>query len=537
MWKKQMAEEENLKGMIQNFHTSHLQTLLRFAGQSMLGNKIQLQDRATELVRLRAEAYGYSSETEVPMFQTPIYNFSLKYDYLDYLDYLADLPHLTPAPAPQPQPPPPPPPLHVIAPRQRNLQPPSDLQLSAPPPMIQFGYYPSEASVHPSEDARVPDHPDVTMTDLGFYDTLAVLLKPSYLVRHSTDRFQEQKFCFQLSAQQADDIITSRTLVDGKRVHPLLEVQLRLCNLDVGAEQDDAFPPSLVLRVNTHVVPLLNAPTRPGSEPKQIPGPVNITAFANLTSSELNHITISWSTDLKGTYAVAINLVRRVKANELAERLKQRRPTLPEHTTAIIQRLLAEDAGISEIGTTSQRVSLCCPISRALMELPCRATTCNHVQCFDGIVYVFLNEKKPTWQCPICGNSARFNCLEVDGYFLNVISDPYRQNCQDIELNGDGSWSPILPTSSMEVTVPADCDTEIISDSSEEDEDDEDDDDDDDDEEGDVDDHDVVVNDHPNNVERVNNLSQVSNRANSSNNNIHELIDLTCSDSDDDQWY
>ena len=35
-----------------------------------------------------------------------------------------------------------------------------------------------------------------------------------------------------------------------------------------------------------------------------------------------------------------------------------------------------------------------------------------------------MNERKPTWQCPVCDKPAMYDSLMVDGYFLDVIKDP-----------------------------------------------------------------------------------------------------------------
>ncbi len=113
----------------------------------------------------------------------------------------------------------------------------------------------------------------------------------------------------------------------------------------------------------------------------------------------------------------------------------------------------------SEIATTSLRVSLNCPVSmkrrrwffsivmcveeplglfsikfgacrlkisavvcglffqlgKMRMTVPSRATTCNHLQCFDVQMFLQMNEKKPTWTCPVCDKAAEFSKLIIDG--------------------------------------------------------------------------------------------------------------------------
>ena len=78
------------------------------------------------------------------------------------------------------------------------------------------------------------------------------------------------------------------------------------------------------------------------------------------------------------------------------------------------------------------------------MSMPCRPTTCDHLQCFDASLFLMMNEKKPTWMCPVCDSAAKYDDLMIDGYFEEVIKSaelPDEEN--EIILNQDGSWNPV----------------------------------------------------------------------------------------------
>jgi len=49
------------------------------------------------------------------------------------------------------------------------------------------------------------------------------------------------------------------------------------------------------------------------------------------------------------------------------------------------------------------------------MKVPCRSVTCDHLQCFDAMTYLRMNEKKPTWFCPVCDRHAEYSKLIIDG--------------------------------------------------------------------------------------------------------------------------
>lgn len=103
-----------------------------------------------------------------------------------------------------------------------------------------------------------------------------------------------------------------------------------------------------------------------------------------------------------------------------------------------------EDAD-SEIATTSLRVSLACPLGKMRMSTPCRASTCSHLQCFDASLFLQMNERKPTWNCPVCDKPALYDNLVIDGYFQEVLnSNKLLPDVNEIQLLQDGSWENLV---------------------------------------------------------------------------------------------
>ncbi|OCT66622.1 hypothetical protein XELAEV_18042876mg [Xenopus laevis] len=97
----------------------------------------------------------------------------------------------------------------------------------------------------------------------------------------------------------------------------------------------------------------------------------------------------------------------------------------------------------SEIATTSLRVSLMCPLGKMRLTVPCRAITCTHLQCFDAALYLQMNEKKPTWTCPVCDKKAPYDMLIIDGLFMDILNSC--TDCDEIQFVEDGSWCPMRP--------------------------------------------------------------------------------------------
>ena len=113
----------------------------------------------------------------------------------------------------------------------------------------------------------------------------------------------------------------------------------------------------------------------------------------------------------------------------------------PDYTKALIKEKLSGDGDIS---TTSCKVSLGCPLGMMRMKIPARASTCDHLQCFDATLYLMMNEKKSKWECPVCQKSAEPEKLQIDGFFLNLVkSNRLPSDENDIVLHTDGSWDPL----------------------------------------------------------------------------------------------
>ncbi|XP_076356649.1 E3 SUMO-protein ligase PIAS2-like isoform X2 [Tachypleus tridentatus] len=416
-----MSESE-LRQMVLNFRVSELQVLLGFAGRNKSGKKQELQYRSLELLKLRSTSINMKIQ-ELHKQRFPA-NTSLITS--------TDPGHLYGVP-----------PSHLKGPRDSipgnqlipgsSLHPVSTIDYSSPKhnvANIQSGY----------NMTKYPVHPDVCLKPLPFYDVLAELLKPSSLMPTKPGRFQEDSFTFHLTPQQAHDIAMSRGSKDYG-----VQVQLRFCLLETSCEQEDNFPPSICVRVNCKMCPLPNPiPTnKPGVEPKRPSRPVNITGLCRLCPTVANHISVSWTSEYGRGYSVAVYLVRRLSSSNLLSRLRSSGIKNPDHTRAMIKEKLQHDPD-SEIATTSLRGSLMCPLGKMRMQIPCRVTTCVHVQCFDASLYLQMNEKKPTWICPVCDKPAIFSNLVIDGLFTEILSEA-PIDCYEVQFHENGTWTPVLP--------------------------------------------------------------------------------------------
>ncbi|ESO88276.1 hypothetical protein LOTGIDRAFT_193532, partial [Lottia gigantea] len=408
-----MAESTELKHMIMSFRVSELQVLLGFAGRNKSGRKQELLQRALQLVQ---KGCGLQVQIKIRELYRQIFatNANNRRRFTDPTT-------LTHSQTEQPTPTP-----------------------GIASGGIDYGGSKHLTTIHPPTSSSMPVHPDVRFKHLPFYDLLAELMKPTSLVPKSNNRFQESFFVFHLTPQQAQDIAMSRDFRPGAKCEYTVQVQLRFCLLETSCEQADNFPPSICVRVNGKMAPLPNPipTTKPGIEPKRPGRAIDITSLCRLSPTISNHLDVSWASEFGRGYCLAVFLVRRLTSDILLQRLKQFGNRHPDHTRALIKEKLAHDPD-SEIATTSLRVSLMCPLGKMRLQIPCRASTCTHLQCYDANTFLMMNEKKATWICPVCDKPATFDKLIIDGYFLEIFrASP---NCNDIQFHPDGNWSRLEP--------------------------------------------------------------------------------------------
>ncbi|XP_039322457.1 E3 SUMO-protein ligase PIAS4 isoform X1 [Saimiri boliviensis] len=404
------AELVEAKNMVMSFRVSDLQMLLGFVGRSKSGLKHELVTRALQLVQfdcspelfkkikeLYETRYKKNSES-VPQPHRPLDPLTMHSTY----DRASAVPR-TPLAGP-------------------NIDYP-----------VLYGKYLNGLGRLPAKTLK----PEVRLVKLPFFNMLDELLKPTELVPQNNEKLQESPCIFALTPRQVELIRNSRELQPGVKA---VQVVLRICYSDTSCPQEDQYPPNIAVKVNHSYcsVPGYYPSNKPGVEPKRPCRPINLTHLMYL-SSATNRITVTWGNYGK-SYSVALYLVRQLTSSELLQRLKTIGVKHPELCKALVKEKLRLDPD-SEIATTGVRVSLICPLVKMRLSVPCRAETCAHLQCFDAVFYLQMNEKKPTWMCPVCDKPAPYDQLIIDGLLSKILSEC--EDADEIEYLVDGSWCPI----------------------------------------------------------------------------------------------
>ena len=54
-----------------------------------------------------------------------------------------------------------------------------------------------------------------------------------------------------------------------------------------------------------------------------------------------------------------------------------------------------------------------------------------------------MNERKPTWNCPVCDKKALYDDLLIDGYYQDILDSKKTIDEENVILEKDGTWKPV----------------------------------------------------------------------------------------------
>ncbi|XP_071208143.1 E3 SUMO-protein ligase PIAS2-like isoform X1 [Salvelinus alpinus] len=445
-----MAEFVELRSMVSSFRVSELQVLLGFAGRNKSGPKHELLLRVLHLLKnascspavqikikeLYRRRYPRTIDTCLTDLAAVKSAFSAAAEGGGVTVVTSDLGDLSPDGAGV----------------SRDFDLASDSLLLSGDSLLLHEETNKELRMNLQQPAPLipPVHPDVQMKSLPFYDVLDILVKPSSLGQclsgaSTVQRYHQEKyFIFALTPQQVREVCISRDFLPGGRRDYMVQIQLRFCLSETSCPQEDNYPNSLCIKVNGKLFPLPGyaPPPKNGVEQKRPGRPLNITSLVRLSSAVPNQISVTWAAEIGKTYSMSVYLVRQLTSPLLLQRLRMKGIRNPDHSRALIKEKLTADPD-SEIATTSLRVSLMCPLGKMRLTVPCRAVTCSHLQCFDAALYLQMNEKKPTWVCPVCDKKAPYESLIIDGLFMEILNDC--SDVDEIKFQEDGTWCPMRP--------------------------------------------------------------------------------------------
>ncbi|UJR25614.1 hypothetical protein I4U23_006966 [Adineta vaga] len=239
---------------------------------------------------------------------------------------------------------------------------------------------------------------------------------------------------------------------------------MRLVRLDQPAmsngKYDDNLPPNLVVQINSHNLTNLPIPkpcTRQQTDLIRIGREIDITSYCMFNPEMKNDFSVTWSYRPENTvlhsqygnaqYAFHIFLVQHLTIEDLCEQIQHKTARFyREDLAKLVAKALAIDHDLG-LEVSDQKLKLKCPIDQRRLRIPIRATTCQHLQCFDLTNYIALNEKAGKWICPVCNKSALFDDLQIDSYTESILKSMENEAIDEISIDSNLNWKPITLSS------------------------------------------------------------------------------------------
>ena len=194
------------------------------------------------------------------------------------------------------------------------------------------------------------------------------------------------------------------------------------------------FPPQIEIKVNDSEVKsnFKGLKNKPGSTK-----PADLTPFIKKYKSEQNTIQVTYALTTR-KFAFLVYLVRSFTSAQLTDRVKRHSVIRKQKVLDAMSRANADP----DIAATSIRMSLKDPISTLRITVPVRSSNCHHNQCFDGVMFMQLQEQAPQWSCPICTRTIPFESLCVDEYFQEIL-DKTPITTEKVDIEPNGQWKVI----------------------------------------------------------------------------------------------
>ncbi|KAJ1944780.1 E3 SUMO-protein ligase pli1 [Linderina macrospora] len=258
------------------------------------------------------------------------------------------------------------------------------------------------------------------------------------MCRETRGRQVSMSFKFKLSA----DLVETLTKNVGRPEKVQYGVYLYMCSHTTAA--DFANNPSqnaLAVQYPSMFSAVVNGRSiqPPTQRTNQEPLPWNMTELVNMHMGVENSVCIIYTSHT--SWVAVVMLVQQNTAESVVRQIQE-----TSHVDAqAVRRQFFRGAGNDDdddddVVADGALISLKCPLGLVRITTPMRSKYCNHSQCFDGEVFLKMNEQSPTWKCPICLIAIKsWHELVVDGYFEEILHGTLDSDDQ-VHVDPDGAW-------------------------------------------------------------------------------------------------
>lgn len=282
---------------------------------------------------------------------------------------------------------------------------------------------------------RTPHNQTIRFEHLPFFKSMQTLLEPMYCQTN----IDAANFTglYYLTDSVRHSIINSWNIT---KQEYKIQIILRFVQIELKENVTERLPYNITVSVNGQQckLPTLNIPTKAGITPWRCNVPIDLTHQTDLRTCLQNELKITWSEE-PHEYMASVYVAEKLTSDELLIKLKEKPIRKCEETKELIKKSMESD---NDMGIDSMFATVKDPLSKTRMKLPARGVHCIHMQCFDAIQFLQMNELKQTWACPLCKKKVKFEDIEVDEFFLIILqSSKLSEECENVILLKDGSWS------------------------------------------------------------------------------------------------
>ena len=204
---------------------------------------------------------------------------------------------------------------------------------------------------------------------------------------------------------------------------------------NVYSQIDVEFPNQLEVKINNDDVKanFKGLKGKPGTTK-----PADITDKIRKNPGYQNQLRITYALT-KERFHIGVYIVRYISSAILTQRIKDGR-----HGGGIISkeqaiREITKANDDPDIVLSSEVMSLKDPVSTLRITLPVRSAICTHRQCFDGSMFLQMQEQAPQWLCPTCNKHISYQSLCIDKYFEDILQKT-SSSIEKVTLEPDGQW-------------------------------------------------------------------------------------------------
>ena len=274
--------------------------------------------------------------------------------------------------------------------------------------------------------------------------TPGVVMAPTRLVRSGSGNQQTLQRPFTLTAEQHE--LLRKDAAKGATASEY-QVQIACVMIDDPVVARLHWPFTASVRVNQ--APLAVMYRQPGNAlGKAGRDPVVEVPFALLSLGQ-NALFVSCND--KRAFSVVVRIARRRTIDQVKGLVPA--PVGFPSARAFVERALGGGGGDDDddmIVEDNAILSLRCPISGKICEVPARTKKCTSLAVFDLDTYLQLNAGVRKWTCPHCGAEGRPPDIVIDGFLTRVLGvlrarsrDGKSVGVSRVEVTPDGRWRPL----------------------------------------------------------------------------------------------